>query len=720
MRCFAEGGDHLKYPKGEACREYRVTLPPLSGGVNSRENEGDIADNQLTDCENLWWDSGQLCTRPGLKSTGWQYREEQDATYPQVFSRTDVRRGSRAFLMQRKGIGDFYPQQVDLSTGTVTSLGLAMAPLSMDGPGSSNMLLVLPPPTEENVELYAIGGGTSGAILKKKTVDSTEWSTAEPYVPTVMINGGARGEGTLYEDYNLLTGAFLSQFTTTGEYGVFYLPRQNLTSSYGQSAKVWYVDKNGGKSVFTIETTGGQEEDVSKGIQIGDTTVYARLQYQPGIVSFYKSNTDFTEGNRWIPPDVGFNNNLTILAYQTDAKVQRKIGKMQFSTWFGGNGGLQTGTRLFVSGNPLYPGLVCWSDVNRPLYFPENNYAYVGDAGEAVTAFGKQGNMLVIFKENSLYAMTYSAGSYTTSEVLSGAASAVTAAALFPVRQLHPAIGCDLPDTVVLCQNRLIWATSDGRVHLLLSETAYSETNVRELGRQIEPRLKAALAAGPSCVCACDWQGRYVLLVGSKAFVLDYTDTAYRRYDSYENDVRAQQRLSWYPWSLALDGVSFETILSDGTSLFLHGWQDGDTSRYTVCYRLDQTEDEPLTEVIIDEALDDRELKLLERRPVKAFLLTRLFDFDRPDRRKWVREVSAVFGPQTAGTVTVGYETEKGRQTQGETVFEAGGEAPRTGWVYRFSPQTGRTRRFGLRMDSVGTLYLGTVSLRYTLLEGRV
>lgn len=72
-------------------------------------------------------------------------------------------------------------------------------------------------------------------------------------------------------------------------------------------------------------------------------------------------------------------NNLTVTAWKTNAGDREKICRMVQNTWFGGDrSGVAGGTRLFVCGNPEHPNLMHWSDVNNPLYFPENNYAYIG------------------------------------------------------------------------------------------------------------------------------------------------------------------------------------------------------------------------------------------------------------------------------------------------------------------------------------------------------
>lgn len=101
--------------------------------------------------------------------------------------------------------------------------------------------------------------------------------------------------------------------------------------------------------------------------------------------------------------------------------------------------------------------------------------------------------MLVIFKEHEMFYATYQAGGdFTAQDVIDGKVVDVTAQmARFPVTQINPSIGCDCPQTVQLCNNRLVWATSDGKVYTLTDATPYSERNVRELSGMIESHLKA-------------------------------------------------------------------------------------------------------------------------------------------------------------------------------------------------------------------------------------
>ena len=56
-----------------------LSLPDLSGGLNLRDGLSEILDNQLTECQNMWWRNGVLKTRPGIDS-----KAERIATFDRV------------------------------------------------------------------------------------------------------------------------------------------------------------------------------------------------------------------------------------------------------------------------------------------------------------------------------------------------------------------------------------------------------------------------------------------------------------------------------------------------------------------------------------------------------------------------------------------------------------------------------------------------------------
>lgn len=684
---------------------YRTRVAAFSGGVCRADAVEEAAD-RLTDCRNLWWENGGLRTRPGLNAVWSRFVGTAEPYRPEY---TDLRLGDdRLVLERRNGTGGstaFWPWRVSADGSRAQSLGCAV-----ETKGENCWLAVPPQGAQGETALYAFGDDADGLRITAKPMDSDTWVPAKPYIPTVLINGTARGEGTAYEGFNMLTGGFRCLFTTNGKLKQFFLPRKSLL--YGEQAAVTvvYTDTEGEEHTFTVtEENGYSAEAVLEGVK-----VRVRVDHKKGLIRFRTVPAEGGSSENWAPPEAEKANNVSIVAYVSNRVASRRIGGMTCSAWFGGGlGSLKTGTRLFVSGHGEYPGLVHWSDVDNPLYFPENNYAYVGATGEPVTALGKQGDMLVIFKKNSVYAMTYREGSFSAADVMDGTVADVTAAAaLFPVRQLHPAIGCDQPGTVALCQNRLVWTNADGRVHTLLSATAYSDSNVRELSGPVSDRIRGALKEA-STVCGALWRGWYVLLAGNTAFVLDCSGEAFLRYSAYDDDRKAQRRLSWYIWDLTVPQVTWQYLGGFGETLCLYGvGVDAAGRQRAMHYRLEGTADR-VPSVIAETAHSEADF---ETRPVQARFRTALFEFGRPERYKRMETVWLTASGETGSRLALSYVTERGETPDaGGAVTFSVTEGHRS---RRFSPQVGAVCRFGLQGESEGPVCIGEPVITYRMKGG--
>ena len=59
---------------------YQFKVPQFSGGVNLKDDLAYIKENQLSDCNNMWFKDGALKTRPGINQcAGNLYEIEKDA-----------------------------------------------------------------------------------------------------------------------------------------------------------------------------------------------------------------------------------------------------------------------------------------------------------------------------------------------------------------------------------------------------------------------------------------------------------------------------------------------------------------------------------------------------------------------------------------------------------------------------------------------------------------
>lgn len=391
------------------------------------------------------------------------------------------------------------------------------------------------------------------------------------------------------------------------------------------------------------------------------------------------------------PAAAGVSDNLTVTAYadvdgMEDATV---IGQMRFSCWFGGEyGGLTGGTRLFVAGNPYKPNRIYWSDTENPLYFPADNYAAVGDPAEAVTAFGKQGELLVIFKEHELYAASYRAQA-VTDENVSGAR--------FPIMPLHGSIGCDCPATVQLCENRLVWLTSEGRVYTLTGNNAFSGCNVRAVSGMVERDLKEVAPQRLRAASAGYYQGWYLLLAGGDVFALRCADSAFSRIGSYDSDELAQRGMVWYRWTFDF-AVAAEHIAVIGDRALL-------VDTHGRSYLFGGTKDS----VVFADTVQER--------AITCRLATKLFDFGHFERLKSVREVLFSFGAAEDAVLTVVYVTDRGRRSECRRVFVKATDEGATDFLRtcRLTPHAVKVRRFGLELAVEGTVAIGALEVRYDI-----
>jgi len=230
-------------------------------------------------------------------------------------------------------------------------------------------------------------------------------------------------------------------------------------------------------------------------------------------------------------------NNLTIeydVANTTEGvnlNEYADIAKCRLWAYFGGDRqGLSSGNRIFLAGNPDYPNRLFWSASNNPLYFPEDGYNDIGDSSP-ILALAKVYGSLIVFKENAVYRVSYSYNNDT---------------AYFPVTEISNAYGCDMPNSIQLINNELVYAHTKHGVLLLKSTTSsvQDERIVRKISRNINSKF---FEINPTNECASlDIYGYYFLFVGNKAFLWDYNNTPYR----YGNTEEEQKRLAWYYWEM--------------------------------------------------------------------------------------------------------------------------------------------------------------------------
>lgn len=691
----------MRYPSISRAGAYRASVPALSGGVNLVDDLGVVRDNQLTGCKNMWFKDGALRVRPAML---WQSQTSLPDQATLVYNEQITDGSGRAQYLAYKSSEN---NRAKLSiyaiyaNGTIVSR-FSISPCAYDS--FSNLLLFYGAGCRGK-GLFAVVGETGGEWSVWEYGDygtgsgSYHWERLtedmdEVYAPLVLINGkgdkydelpasGASPypNAVTFEGFNTLFGKFRAGFMADGLSMKFQLPCPIKT---GTPLTVEYTSLKEDSSTWEIPA------DDDKSPTDTENGFYVSVDRETGILSFIRGQAE---------TNLLFNNSRpNSIVVTAVAEPSGAPARMKKAVWFGGSSkGINGGSRLFLTGDPMQPGKVIWSDQGRPLYFPENCYAYVGENGTPVTAMAKQDNMLVFFKKDETYYTQFIDGpDYTAEDILSGAIVDVTTVdAVFPIYQIHATIGCDQPYSVQLCDNRLLWAHSNGHVYTLVSASIYSNANIYRLTEATGPLL-----SGPQNARSAIYDGWYYLFLGDHvAYVLDYRSAAVRGVSSYAKD---RAPAGWYRWEL-FGPHPIAALSSEGGELLLIADHNGfGVSKITTGSFVDAVQDK-----------SDGNYKGLT-----ASFRTKLFDFSLPEKHKKIISLTAKVGGN--GEMHISFVTERGQTPSVRRKELFTGKGPRdAGYLQsiQIMPAAARVRQFGVQMDIAGAVSVGSMAFYYKTLR---
>ena len=709
----------MRFPKLREGSQYRVTIPALCGGVNLNDAPNLVEDDQLTDVKNMWWKDQALRTRPGLYTN-------EDKLWEAASSHLSGHLAWKfypALTVTENNAENLYIPFYYETEGSAEVVGNFKVFRFEDGDLKEEIYV----PSSEKVRngfffkaqrtdgyngIYAfLDDGIICRMTDQNSHTMQRVNDTDIYAPLIAVNvrplnfteGPETTPLTRLEGYNILSKDYRICYTPDGKNSEF---RIHSPSREILELQVTVTKADGTQVVHRVTSNLPTGSNMMREENLGADGL--RLFYNCFLSGFYFSNSN---DERVVPEFAGFSNSIEAVVRPVGVPEEKqRILSMQFGTWFGGDrSGTIGGTRLFVSGNPNNPNLIHWSDINNPLYFPENNYAYIGDAGEAVTAFGKQADILVIFKKRELYSANYIAGySYTAQDVIDGKVADVAAySAQFPITQISSGIGCDCPNTIQLCNNRLIWANSDRRVFGLMATNQYNERNARELSNLISSRLSEQDDYSLLNALSCIYDGKYLLMVKSTWFVLDFMDNAFQYYASYYDDHKAQRSMPWHIWKMP-DTMRYFCAVSTGNQpLLLCGqFTEGPdvvvSKLYAASYRLSGN-----TDVVVTATGEN--VSCTEQK-IHSVFQTKVFDFGSPDRNKFIRRLHLGAADTADGFMSLAYITEDGVQ---EDVCRIGayGDGKMREWA--MTPGVNRVRQFGIRAESDGNMAVDNMVLKY-------
>lgn len=485
--------------------EYKVSFPRLDGGLNLWELDYRMDNNQSPDMKNLIWFNGGLCSRDGQS---WVY----DTSHGVGYAAYEGLFWDRAFLHIGTKLYYCNPAAENVSLTELCDL----AALYTDYEPSRGVFFLY------SGKLYYKAVGVY--VVISHTGSGFNCVKVSAYTPVIMINAvPASGSGDLYQPENRYSEKKTVRFTADGT--AFYkLPVDNITA----------IDS----------------------VIVNGETMYPAIDYSAdlaaGTLTFYTI------------PAVSGDNGVEISYSKPNPEYMSSIMTCQYAAVYGGD----TDLCIVLGGCREQPNAYFWNGNNQimdPGYFPAEHYNLAGDAGEAITGFGRQQDYLVIFKERSVGRASFSLTQIDGREFIQ-----------MPYVGINSAIGCDLPYTIQLIQNNLVFCNSKRGVHMVLDSSSAYENNIIMISRNIngidgtEENNRGLLYdlkfRGTAQAISLDDDKRYWLAVNGHVYLWDYT-------------LSSVAAPAWFFYT----NIEAAAFIKDGSSLW-HMDTAGKLTRFTRSY----------------------------------------------------------------------------------------------------------------------------------------
>ncbi len=760
----------MKYPRINKQSRREVNIPQLSGGLNLRDSLTGILDNQMTNCVNMWYKEGMLKTRPPFVTD-----ELRCVQYDKISNSQKIHtRFHNEIMVSYKGYDCIVAsnEYINIDETGKTTRDISFEFQAVD------RIFVMPKIvgiTGDDITYFCVEmSGVLYCYISDLSIWSLDYKShmdneeelkwvnipiENRYAPTVYIHCKRSGwddfKGTFFEGYNLISNRYKMIYSAYNEadsdksHPMRYalgneLPetgeiKVEITSYNADTENIATVEHKISytKDQYDLFKKGeilierfDEGEESSDGLYLFVKYNYVGFLFESAFT--YQQGIATIDSEELIKKYACSEDNIVITApYNASASDMKKVFNMTKSTWFGGvSNGINGGSRLFLCGNTDEDkkSLVLWSGLNDPLYFGENYYAYVGSKSRSVTAFGKQGENLIIFKENKIYASAYRQNTDITADELinQSVVDYEANSVYFPFVLVNGFIGCDCPDTIQMCRNRLVWATSEGKVYTLCTMNQYNEHTVYELSDMIMPKLKQYKEQLKTATSA-DFDGHYVLFVRNCMFVMNYCCYGYQYVYSYSKSEDANTLIPWYFWEVPFlndcnDVYEYDCAciaMLNGVLLMRARLKDllGGKVAF-VGFSMDERACDNSDSVFYYGK--NGEIQKNGSGTIGCKITTKLFEFGSGIYNVTVENVTVKLGANDGSDVMVRFITEQGEETVNITDNRRFGSAKSVDFIRgkRLYPCIKNIVNFGIELECDGQLCIDGISIQYRLLGG--
>lgn len=238
------------------------------------------------------------------------------------------------------------------------------------------------------------------------------------------------------------------------------------------------------------------------------------------LTTDYKVSDDLTSVVFTTPPPVHdpmVNNTVEITYSLSNEKAAKNILDCTYATVYGGS----SDAVIVLAGSEDQPNAFFWNSNDsvsmNASYWPVTSYNLAGDSKDGITGFGHQYNTLIVLKGRSVGRVTYD------TETLNGRETIA-----LTYETINSKIGCDLPWTIQLIENNVVFCNTSGGVFIVRDSSSALENNIVCISRNVNgtPQrrglLYAVQKADKDVVCSVDDDNRYWLCADGHVYLWDY------------------------------------------------------------------------------------------------------------------------------------------------------------------------------------------------------